>query len=374
MKIVEQGLLNRSEPGTRRALSTFPTVTPLRDRTLLATYRVGTTKDSDDETIELRRSSDNGRTWGDPSTPFPSHVAGRTGSLKLAYITPMGGNHLMAALLWVDRETYPGKPLFDVQIEGCLPMAVLVSDSTDLGRTWSPLRVVPVPDDVGPPSLTSPILRLPSGDLALSIETNKNYVDASKWYQRVVYVYSHDGGKTWGAPITVAQDPTGRIFNWDQRGAVCPDGRVVTFTWYYDSETASYLNIRRRISADEGKTWTPPEDLGITDQAAHPAMLPDGGVVLAWVDRYVTHSIRARFAQRVDAPFLPDTEVVLYEHQAPTRANAGPLADTSEALADQGLWTFGLPYAEHLPNGDVLVVYYAGSQDRMDIHWARLSV
>jgi hypothetical protein len=38
------------------------------------------------------------------------------------------------------------------------------------------------------------------------------------------------------------------------------------------------------------------------------------------------------------------------------------------------LWSFGLPYAETLPDGDVLVMYYAGTDKQMDIHWARLRV
>ena len=36
------------------------------------------------------------------------------------------------------------------------------------------------------------------------------------------------------------------------------------------------------------------------------------------------------------------------------------------------LWTFGLPYAETLADGTALVVYYAGTDEAMDIHWARI--
>ena len=82
------------------------------------------------------------------------------------------------------------------------------------------------------------------------------------------------------------------MFNWDQRAGVAPDGRIVTFTWYFDSQTATYLNIRRRISRDQGRSWTDPEDLGFRDQAATPAILPDGRTVLPWVDRFGTQSIR----------------------------------------------------------------------------------
>lgn len=371
MKIIEQGILNRGERGTRRALATFPNVTALRDGTLLATYRVGTTKDSEDETIELRRSTDGGRTWGAPEVPFSTVVGGRRGSLKVAHATPLEGDRLIAAALWIDREAYPGQPLFNSDTEGCLPMAILVADSEDLGQSWSPWRVVPVPEDVGPPSLTSPVLRLRSGRLAMSIETNKGYEDGSKWTQRVVYVYSEDEGKTWGAPVTVAQDPAARFFNWDQRAGVAPDGRVVTFTWTYDRETTTYLNVRRRISRDEGATWTAPEDLGFADQASHPAILPDGRVVLAWVDRFGTRSIRARVAEGVDGPFPEGSEVVLYEYREQGKERA---RDTGEMLAEMSVWSFGLPYAEGLPDGEVMVVYYAGDVGGTDVRWVRLKV
>lgn len=374
MRILDRGILNRGKPGSRRASSTFPSITPLADGSLLATYRVGSTKDSDDETIELRWSSDGGRSWSDPASPFASVIDGVSGSLKIAYITALDGNHLLAAAMWVDRQSYPGKPLFNAATEGCLPMKILLADSYDQGRNWSPWRILPVPDDLGPPSLTNPVLCLPSGRLALSIETNKNYEDTGKWFQRVVYIYSDDGGQTWSAPVTTCQDPTARIFNWDQRAAVCPDGRVVTFTWTYDRETTRYKNIQRRFSSDEGATWSEPEDLGFADQPSHPAILPDGRMVLAWVDRFRSRSIRARLAPAVDAAFLPETEVELYRLESDAPKGDGGAEDTGDMLAEMGVWSFGLPFAEALPDGNVMVVYYEGNASVMQASWARLSL
>ena len=130
-----------------------------------------------------------------------------------------------------------------------------------------------------------------------------------KWSTSILRTRDAPGRK----PRTTSQDPTGRIFNWDQRAGVATDGRLVTFTWTYDHDAARYANIHRRLSRDGGETWTEPEDLGFMDQPSHPAMLPDGRVVLAWVDRFGTRSIRARMAESVDAPFLEKTEVVLYQ-------------------------------------------------------------
>lgn len=371
MRLVSSGVLARAVPGTDRANLTFGTVTALADGTLLATLRSGPEKDTAQDRIEFFRSSDLGETWSGPVYPFTSpDIDGKKGSLKICYVTELAPGRLIAAAMWIDRENYPGQPLFNAETEGCLPMAILVADSLDNGESWSAWRRVPMPDDIGPPSLTNPLLKLADGRLAMSIETNKPYLDTSKWQQRAVYFHSSDEGQTWSAPVTAAEDPSGRIFNWDLRAAVAADGRIGSFAWTYDSQTATYLDIHRRISADGGMSWSAPEALGFADQAARPAIMPDGRVVLAWVDRFGSQSIRARLATSLDAPFDAASEVVIYQHGQGEAASS----DTGDMLASMDLWSFGLPYAETLPNGDVLVVYYAGEPTALDLRWARLAV
>ena len=373
MKISERGVINCGEPGHRRAASTFPSVVPISNGSLLACYRVGSTKDTDDETIELRRSYDGGRTWSDPVAPFERSISGRRGSLKLGYVTPISRDHLIMAALWVDREAYPGQPLFNEKTEGLLPTRILLADSHDVGNTWSGWRVLHVPEEIGPPSLTNPILRLPSGRLVVSIETNKNYEDRCQWRQRVVYFYSEDLGQTWNTQHTVSQDKSGRILNWGQRTGIGRDGQLVSFTWTYDRETGKYLNVHRRLSYDEGSTWTLPEDLGFADQPSHPAMLPDGRVILAWVDRFQSRSIRARLSEGADRPFLPETQLILHERPMPPPEEPAGQAGTGDLLAEMGMWDFGLPFAQVLPDNDAMVVYYEGDASSLQVSWVRLT-
>jgi hypothetical protein len=372
MKIVATGILNSGEPRGPRNISMYPTLTHLGNGKILATYTVGSKKDSDDNTIEIRRSSDDGNTWSRPIAPFSTIVGGRRGSISVAYVTKLAGNHLMAAATWVDRQVRPGKPLFNSETEGILPLEILLSDSFDEGHTWTPWRVLAIPPELGPPALTNGLLRLSDGKLVLSMEMGKDYDDRSKWYQKVMYCCSEDQGKTWSAPWVSCQDPTGKIFNWDQRAGVAPDNRIVTFTWTYDHDASRYLNIHRRTSKDAGKTWTDPEDLGITDQPSNPAILPDGRVVLAWVDRFQSRSIKARLSKGVDAQFLPESEVVLY--QLADQNSSSNYKNTGELLSDLHLWSFGLPYTEVLPNGDVIVAFYARDNDSLSARWTRLSL
>jgi hypothetical protein len=365
VRIVAEGVLSAGAP-----VATFPSVTRLPDGSLLALYRVGPTKDSEGSVTELRRSHDGGSTWSDPERPFSPVFGGVRGSLQVVYATVLAdGAGLLASALWIDREAFPGKPLFHPETEGCLPMRILVANSSDLGRTWSAWREVAVTPDMGPPSLTSPAVLTPSGRLIISIETNKPYLDASPWRQRVVHCVSDDHGATWSTPRTVCADPDGAIFHWDQRLAVAPDGTLAAFSWTYHKAENRYLTIRRHVSRDEGRTWIT-DELDFADQPSHPAVLPNGRTVLAWVDRYGSRSIRARVAPAIGGVFDSASEVVLYEAAAPARHTD----DTAGMLADMGLWSFGLPYAEALDeSGEVLIVYYAGTPEQMDINWAKLS-
>jgi hypothetical protein len=365
MNVIETGVLRHGVAGTSRAAYTFPCLSSMPDGTLLATCRAGSTKDSADEMIELYRSDTGGRSWDGPFQPFGEPRAG----LKLCYLTQPAPGRLLAAGMWVDHAARPGLPLFNPATEGCLPMAILLAESSDAGVSWSPWRSVPIPAELGPPSLTAPALAI-GDEIVLSVESNKHYDDSAPWRQRVVLLRSRDGGRSWDAPVTVGEDPRGRIFNWDQRLALGHDRRIAAFTWTYDRTTGRYLNIHRRISEDGGASWSAPEDLGFADQPGRPAVLADGRIVLPYVDRFGSRAIRARIAPDIAAPFDPASDTVIYTHGVAARTGAA----TGDLLADMSEWSFGLPYAETLPDGDVLTAYYAGTDQALDIRWARLRI
>src|SRR5260370_37582177 len=89
MRSAAAGILNRGGVGTERAIATFPAVTALLNRRLIASYRTGSTKDSADETVELRFSQKLDNTWTEPIRPFSTTVEGFSGSLRVVYIAEL---------------------------------------------------------------------------------------------------------------------------------------------------------------------------------------------------------------------------------------------------------------------------------------------
>lgn len=372
MNIVGSGVLIAGAAGTDRACYTFPSLVELASGKRIATARHGAGKDGDDDKIAVLADLRDGRGFvAHSGLPPAPELGGRKGTLKLAYLTELRPGVIIAASMWIDRTSFPGQPLFNAETEGCLPMAIFLSRSDDDAQSWSDWWHVSMPDEIGPPSLTSPLLMLADGRLAMSIETNKTYLDGGNWDQRAVLLFSHDEGRTWTAPVVSAHDASNAIFNWDLRVGAAPDGRLVSFAWTFDRLAGEYRNIHRRISADFGRTWSAPEDIGFADQAARPDMMSDGRVVLAYVDRFGSRSIRARLASGVDAAFAPESEIVIHSQHQETRSDTG--SSLGEALADMEMWSFGLPSATALRNGQVMVVYYAGTSDCMDIRWALIT-
>jgi hypothetical protein len=75
-------------------------------------------------------------------------------------------------------------------------------------------------------------------------------------------------------------------------------------------------------------------------------------------------------ASNIDQDFDENTELILH-----TQKKARSTTDnTGDLLSEMSLWSFGLPFAEVLPDNNVMIMYYAGNKDVMDIHWVRLRI
>ncbi len=378
LEIADQGVVASSVPNTAHQSRCFPSVCVLHDGTWLCSFRSGPLKTGSAGQPMLTRSTDDGRTWSPPTAPFVAPSLEGTskvpGVLHSAALTPLADGRLIAVVSWVDCSD-PSLPWYNPETEGLLDTRIMLSGSDDGGRTWSKLQWV----DIGrfattPAPLTGPMLVMPDGRWACPFETNKTYEDTGPWKQSAVMTFSADQGGTWPDQVVVLQDPDHRVYYWDHRPRVLPDGTVLVLFWVYDHQSASYRNIHAVRSTDSGRTWSPPWDTGIPGQPGPAAPLPDGRLVMVHVDRTGPCTISACISDDGGLTWPDATWLILYE---PTSYadNINSQSDTSEAWAHMDAFAFGLPDTAVTGDGDVLVVHYAGPHaDQTDIRWVRLRV
>lgn len=373
LKIVSRGVVFQSIRGTDRQSCAFPDMAVMPDGRWLCSFRAAPTKaGTAGQHPVVVWSDDEGRTWFAPTAPFrPPSVDDRPGLFRKAAMTAVGGHRLLAILSWVDHSD-PSLPFFNTETEGLLDTRLFLAESGDAGQTWTqPVLLNTSPFDV-PTPLTGPILRMANGHLACQFELNKHYGDSSEWRHAPMLMFSEDGGRTWGEPVVVAQDPTNRVFYWDQRPSVLPDGQVLNVFWTYDVGAAAYRNITACRSSDHGRTWSGLWDTGVPGQPAPPVPLGDGIAAMVYVERSGSPRIVLRASRDGGLTWPRDTEIALFEAQGASQSEKK--RTMQDAWAEMGAFSIGLPSTARCPNGDVLVAYYAGSHtDRTDIHWVRVA-
>lgn len=321
--------------------------------------------------ILLSWSDDEGATWSTPSAPFnPPEVDGKPGLFRSAYLTTLGDGRVLAALNWVDHSE-PSLPMFNEETQGLLDFNVFLAHSDDGGETWSTPRCVDTSPFDQPTPLTGPILLCKNGDWALQFELNKDYYEESEWHHKSVLMLSSDEGQTWPKYSLASSDSENRVFYWDQRPNVLQDGTLLDLFWTYDNGAAKYLNIHARASKDNGRTWGEIWDTDVPGQPAPPVEMADGKLLMVYVDRESTPSIKARVCVDDGRTWPVKTETLLYEMQLGNQTeNKGSMQD---AWSEMRKFSLGLPATTNLPSSGVLVVFYAGPRtDETDIHWVRL--
>lgn len=373
MRILGRGTIfdATAAPASAR-FCTFPSLARTAGGRLIAGFRVGSSKDSANEDVRVMVSDDEGATWQTAFAGFGEFPPGSGGRIRGIALTPLG-DRLIASLLWVDHSD-PTLPLASPQTQGLLPTRVLVAWSADDGRSWSTPQEVSLAPHKGN-ATTGPILILKDGRLALPYEAWKEYDDPTPGLHHAALRISADGAATWDELAIVAHDPQGRVLYWDQRLAVDPsDGTLIAMFWTHDRQAQRDLDIHIAWGSPDGRIWSEPIATGIAGQICAPLALDDGRVFAAYVHRHHPPSLRAILSDDRGRTWPAEEELVFYEKQrgGVESGMGGPRA-FGDYWADMSIWTFGHPAPLRLPNGDVMVAYYAGDESAMGIHWVRIA-
>ena len=183
----------------------------------------------------LRRSEDEGRTWGEPIDTIVSSPHGPT-ALRDGRLLYLGINKKVGS--YRSPEAPPGQ-------------RVAAAESRDDGKTWRLIGFVPIPKGVNPAGFHEPhVVETRSGKLVGMIRHHGKPADRYLWQTE-----SLDGGHTW----TEAR-PTD-IWGLPPHLLLLRDGRIL-LTYGHRRKP---FGQRARLSSDEGRTWG--EEIVIRDDA-----------------------------------------------------------------------------------------------------------
>ncbi len=376
MQIEARGLISDAAlRGDAERISYFTALCPQRSGTILAGFQVGRLKHGPDNTIGLCRSTDGGENWTAIPFRFETRLEGTPGSLAGAEMVEVAPGRVLLFATWFDRCDRE-RPLFDPVTEGLLRSRQLMAVSTDDGLSWSPWREVPTPGLTGC-ALTGPAVRWSDGTIAFAFESFKEFDDPKPARHAAWLLISRDGGETFDPPWRVAQHPEHTLYYWDQR--LCPTataGEFIALFWTHDRAAQRDRRVHfLRASIGDTQPLPLPVETTIPGQIAAPVLLEDGRLCAFVVDRDQPGTLTLWQSPDGGVTWPADSRLAVHQQAELAKLSQGrEQIDFAQYWEDMGKWTFGHPAIRRLSDDRLLLAFYAGSPERMSIHWARVRV
>lgn len=355
----------------------FTSLCRLRSGTVLAGFQLGRAKHAADATARLCRSRNEGADWHELPYRFETRIDGEPGSLSGAEMIEVEPGRLLLFSTWFDR-SIPDRPLFNPATEGILRSRLLCCESNDEGDTWTAWRELPTGALRGCAMTGSPVA-WGEGLLAFAFESFKEYDDPGPGPHGSWVIVSRDGGRTFGPPWRVAQDPRGAVYYWDQRlAATDRAGEFVSLFWTHDRAGKRDLEVHRlRTSLLEHPDGAPrlPEPTNIPGQIAAPLWLGGERWLAFVVDRERPANMTLWSTDDDGRTWPAGRALRVYEHDERAVLSQGrENVDYAQFWEDMGKWSFGHPAIARLDERRALVAWYAGTPDAMSIHSAQIAL
>ena len=371
MQIYDRGTILDAIPApVSRKCSVASGLLKLNDGTLLCVFNTGPTKFSPTDQIVLMSSQDVGETWAIRYDNFSTQFNQTMGAFHDAKIIELSPGHLLLSLFWVDRSD-SSLPMSHPETAGILPTRYLVTESFDVGHTWSSIREVDLTPCRGH-SLTDRIIRLKNRQLMMPYETWRLW-DEEKFHQAAKVRLSHDEGKTWSDPIVMASDPLQEIYFWDNRVAIDPQtGRLVAMYWTYNTKQGIDQTISINWANSDATNWTKVQSSPLEGQIAAPLAMGEQLLLCVYVRRSVPASLRAVISHDFGRSWEQKQELVLFKASDKKQSGMDATRSEAEYWQDMQQWSFGLPSVIQLNCQTAMVSFYAGDENAMGIHWIKI--
>jgi hypothetical protein len=205
-----------------------------------------------------------------------------------------------------DGRLYIATPYIDV-MSGRIPSRLLITSSTDAGKTWATPVLIATIHDISGPFLPEKYRNLSLPAFACDSRTGQLYLTWSDKGTRdadILFSTSKDHGQTWSAPMRVNDDLIGNGANQFQpQLAVASDG-VVSVSFFDTRNDPRHLLIDVYLaqSVDHGTSFL--KNLRVTSQSWDPAVdAPVDGYGSQFIGDYQGLAVDDHFAH----PFWNDT-------------------------------------------------------------------
>lgn len=358
MEVLERGLIwDQNTAVDGRQAATFVALHASAAGALYASFRRGAAKDSSDGDLTLCQSVDCGRTWEVICDSLPERPAGCQGQWVTGalYDDPAGGLGVFMTLF----ETREEARLYDGDSDSLLPSWLVQATSGDGGRTWRDYRVVDTGSLPGC-SGTGSAVALADGTVLLPFESY-GFLPGGEYRTHRACSLRLPGDDI----VVHASDPRGERYFWDQRVAWCPHRqRPVAMFWTYDRQGEHDLPIHLSWGSADGRTWEAPRPTPLQGQICAPVPLRDGRLAAFYVQRETDPGLRLVLSDDAGATWDTAGEVVIYEAAAAGQVGEPGGAGYAEYWDEMFTWTFGHPTGLQLPDGNLLLAFYAGSSPR----------
>lgn len=370
MKVLEQGYIYDVEKSDSAKRTCFcNTFRQLNSGKILASFRLGSNKDSADGNCLVAESTDDGKNWAIISEGFKTVLDSVAGEIRAAELSELADGTVVAFVLWVDRRK--GKSLYDGQTDSVLPTKLVMTKSSDGGRTWGTYQKLDTKDFLGP-AISGPTVHLQGPGLLVPFE---NFQPGQGIHTANALFSSN--GELFDRLLTVAHDHENKVYFFDQRHARCPrTGRLVAMFWTYNRKTEQDEEIHMAWGDPDTLKWEKPFSTGIRGQVCQPIPLPDGRLAAFYVHRDSPGSLRLILSKDGGKTWDSQDELVVYMSDSAKQRGLNGQSDYVQCWDDiMTKWTFGHPMGVVLADGTLLLGYYAGpSTTCLSVHWARVQL
>jgi hypothetical protein len=373
IEVVGEATVWQANPDDPAGHACEPRVVRLASGSIVLSHRVGLTREGGDGRPRVVRSDDNGLTWRELDRPF-------VGALPVGWdlrgcaLAETADGGLIAVVVALDKSS--GRPPYNPQTEGLVPIRNLVARSDDGGETWS--EPWDLADGLYVQHASQGLLALPDGGLLCTFETFKTYDDPGVWRYTGGAFRSDDGGRKWSPPvISAASDPDGDPEDtmwWDPRVARLASGDLVQCYYAFHHATRTEGPVHIAWSRDDGATWSPSTSTGLPGQATYPLPLPDGRLLVFQQRRAEIQAMVAAVSDDAGRTFDRESELTVYAHADASAPGADGSLSAFDYLMSMDRFTFGHPCGVVTGPNEAMVFWYAGGPTRTSIRSARLRI